>query len=238
MQAIHNDIRGTAQQKNKLGINRRFYMKTKIFMAAFVSTMLLACGDIADPALDGQSALFAKGGQRISTTSTESATDAANSGTVTESGIPNVLRFAAGASPLKTYDTTFVAHQGWKQHFVIFHEDGNYFMVLDVPASAQFVDPNGNPIPNGETVDITVHVDSTHVSFEFGPHGSYFTGKRPVLLWIYLKYVDLEGASGDPAAWYQPNTDTTWTALPSTIDKAGNWIKTELRHFSNYAIAW
>lgn len=212
-------------------------MKGRILAIAVVSSMLLACSDLADPAMDAQSALFAKGGRRAQTTSTDGTAQDTSVGTA-ESGIPHVLRFTEGAPGLRRYDTTFVAHQGWKQNFVIFHEDGNYFMVLDVPGTAQFVDADGNPVPDGEQVDINVHVDGTYVSFQFGPHGSYFTGKRPVVLWVYLKYVDLDGANGQAKIWYQPNADSDWSALPTTVDKAGNWLKVELRHFSNYAVAW
>ncbi|MDH3228119.1 MAG: hypothetical protein OEM67_13670 [Thermoleophilia bacterium] len=173
------------------------------------------------------------------TSSLETTTTAtADAGGTTQSGTFAPLSFVPGAPPLKTYDTTFVAHQGWKQNFVIFHEDGNYFMVLDVPASAQFVDENGNPVPAGAEVGIRVLVDSTAVSFEFGPHGSYFTGSRPVMLWVYLKYVALGSGGGSPSVWYQADATEPWAALPTTVDKAGNWLKVELRHFSNYAVAW
>ncbi len=219
-------------------MQKGFQMKGRIFAVAVVSSTLLACSDLADPAIDAQSPLFARGGRWAQTTTSTDATAQDNSVGTIESGIPHMLRFTAGAPGLTTYDTTFVAHQGWKQHFVILHEDGNYFMVLDVPGTAQFVDANGNPVPEGEQVEINVHVDGTYVSFEFGPHGSYFTGKRPVVLWVYLKYVDLEGASGQAEIWYQPNTDSDWAALPTTVDKAGKWLKVQLRHFSNYAVAW
>jgi len=148
------------------------------------------------------------------------------------------LGFLPGSPRLRTYDTTFVAHQGWQQSFVIFHTDGNYFMVLDVPSSAQFVDANGNPVPPGTAVNLRAKVDSTSVSFEFGPHGSYFTGSRPVMLWVYLKYVALSPGSALPDIWYQADSTQPWTATSSTADKAGNWLKVELRHFSNYAVAY
>ncbi len=218
--------------------------RARSIIAASLAMLLAACGDISEPELSGQSALFAKGGRRSTTTAstdggaTEGTVQDSSSGSTSEDGIPHVLRFAPGAPSLMTYDTTFVAHQGWKQNFVIFFEDGNYFMVLDVPSSAQFVDADGNPVPDGESVEISVRVDGTYISFEFGPHGSSFTGKRPVVLWVWTKYADLDGVDGQPKVWYQPNRDSEWKSIPTTVDKAGQWLKAELRHFSNYAIAW
>ncbi len=200
---------------------------------ASLAILIAACGDIANPAAMDQSAMFAQGGRGGNNNNT-----AQDSTATPGSQAPNFLQFVEGSPPLTTYDTTFIAHQGWKQSFVIFHEDYNYFMVLDVPGTAQFVDGLGQPVPYGTPVPITVHVDDEDVSFEFGPHGSYFTGKRPVVLWIYLKYVDVANAAGDPAIWYQPDSEADWSALPTNADKAGNWLKVELRHFSNYAIAW
>jgi hypothetical protein len=212
---------------------------TSLVTAASLGLILAGCADSTGPLPTGNGAAAlptgvmsaARRGDR-----TTSATDAPIADTA-PSGAPQPLQFLPGAPPLRSYDTTFVAHQGWKQSFVIFHEDGNYFMVLDVPASAQFVDANGNPVPYGTEVQLRVRVDNSVVSFEFGPHGSYFTGSRPVVLWVYLKYVAV-GAGGGPSIWYQADTTDSWAALPTAVDRAGNWLKVELRHFSNYAVAY
>ena len=213
------------------------------FLAAVSLTLLLgACADSTGPLPTGDrfgpapTGTMSAAGRGTRTTSATDGSTTSSTTTTTQSGAPAPLSFLPGAPPLRTYDTTFVAHQGWKQSFVIFHQDGNYFMVLDVPASAQFVDASGNPVPQGAAVNIRVRVDSAAVSFEFGPHGSYFTGSRPVVLWVYLKYVAL--GAGLPNIWYQADATQPWDPMPTTADQAGNWLKIELRHFSNYAVAY
>jgi hypothetical protein len=207
----------------------------QIIALGSLGSFLGACADSTGPLPTGGSIGLAPTSV-MSAAKTSARTTSPTDGstiTTTQSGS---LSFLPGAPRLRTYDTTFVAHQGWQQSFVIFHQDGNYFMVLDVPNSAQFVDANGNPVPQGAVVNLRARVDSTSVSFEFGPHGSYFTGSRPVVLWVYLKYVAL--GSGLPDIWYQADATQPWAALPATADKAGTWLKVELRHFSNYAVAY
>jgi len=216
-----------------------------LITAASLGSMLLACADGTGPVPTGgaisaapTSGLSAARAGKQTTSSTDGLTTTTMTDATTPTDAPAPLRFLPDAPRLRTYDTTFVAHQGWKQSFVIFHEDGNYFMVLDVPASAQFVDADGNPVPDGAEVELRARVDSASVSFEFGPHGSYFTGSRPVLLWVYLKYVDVGSSGGLPNIWYQADATLPWAVLPTTADRAGNWLKVELRHFSNYAVAY
>jgi len=166
-------------------------------------------------------------------------TTAAPSGaTTTESAAPHVLRFTPGSPPLRTYDTTFVTRQGSQRIFVISHEDGTRFMVLDVPQTAQFVDANGTPTPDGEPVNIRTLVDRESVRFEFQPHGSYFDGPRPVVLRVCLEYLDLGSSAPFPSIWYQADTSHSWSEASTTVDLTGRWLMIDLRHFSNYSVAW
>lgn len=158
--------------------------------------------------------------------------------TTSGSGLPQVLQFAPEAPPLMTYDTTHVIRQGQHSFLVIYHQNWEYFLSLDIPPSAQFVDADGMPAPDGQPVTLRARVDSTLISFEFEPHGSYFTGPRPVVLWVGLKYVDLGAGTRFPSIWYQADATDPWSELPTTVDRAGKWLKIELRHFSNYAVAW
>ena len=79
--------------------------------------------------------------------------------------MPTPLAFAADAPPLTTYDTTFVFKQGkdgvHKIHFkgIGVGADTVTFLRLTIPKFAQFVDAAGKPLPDGSTVNLTVHVD-------------------------------------------------------------------------------
>jgi hypothetical protein len=208
-------------------------------MTLAAAVAVAACGDSTAP-IDTEPS-FAKGGNAKPTreaTMIASTDDEVATAATAESGSPQMLKFAEWAPPLQTYDTTFVTYQGWRENFVIFFEDWVQFMVLEIPNSAQFVDENGQPLPDGARVEITVHVDSTHIFLEFGPHGSSFTGNRPVMLWVWYKYSDLADNPEQLRVWYQPNSSEKWNSLPTEISKSGGWLKAPLYHFSNYAVAW
>jgi hypothetical protein len=206
-------------------------------LTALSLVLLLAGCDYATDPIGGSTISAARGGRLASRDLTLSGTTS-ETDTTTQPAGPQLLTFVPGAPPLRTYDTTFAAHQGWQQQFVILHEDANYFMVLDVPNSAQFVDASGTALPYGAAFGLRARVGPSTVSFEFEPHGSYFTGPKPVVLWVYLKYVDLGASTRLPSIWYQADGTDPWSKLPTTADRAGRWLKIELRHFSNYAVAF
>jgi len=151
---------------------------------------------------------------------------------------PRVLQFADWAPRLQTYDTTFVTYQGWRENLVIYFEDWVQFMILEIPPDAEFVDSEGRPLSDGDRVEIRVQADSSKIHLEFGPHGSTFTGRKPVKLWVWYKYSDLADSPEKLAVWYRSTNDDKWGALPTEISKSGGWLKTNLYHFSNYLVAW
>ena len=65
----------------------------------------------------------------------------------------NTIRQSADAPSLLTYDTAFVAVQGQGNTFVLFYENpwagdgspGEWFMKIDVPSDAEFVNADGVP---------------------------------------------------------------------------------------------
>lgn len=196
----------------------------------------VACQDSTAPSRT-MSPELAKGGSR--TTSGSETTTAETDSTATTSTVPTPLRFAPWAPPLQTYDTSFVAHQGWRSNHVIYAEDWTQFLIIEVPVDAQFVDAQGNPVPYGTPVPLTVTVDRDRIAVQFGPHGSQFTGRRAVKLWIYYRYADLAGTSPERLRiWYQAAAGDPWSEQPTTLKQAGGWLVSELTHFSNYAVAY
>lgn len=158
---------------------------------------------------------------------------------------PTVLRLADWAPPLTTYDTTFYAVQGRPSSHALYFRQQPWelvpvkYMQLDIPSGAEFVDADGNVVPRGTIVPITVHADSGIVSFEFGPHGSRFSTRKPALLSVWWLYADLQSlfASG-LKIWYQADSTQPWGALDTQVDLAGGYLVASIYHFSNYAVAW
>jgi hypothetical protein len=154
---------------------------------------------------------------------------------------PTMLRFLTGTPPLETYDTSFVVTVGKLQGFyVCFANSKTTFLYVAIPKDAQFFDAAGNQLPRGDTVRISVRIDSVYASIQFGPHGSLFLGSKGPA-WLQMDYgaLDLGGLAPTAASiWYQPQSDSAWTALPTQVDHTNKWLTAPIYHFSNYAIAY
>jgi hypothetical protein len=157
---------------------------------------------------------------------------------------PTPLRFAPWAPPLETYDTTFTGVQGQASSDTIYFErrpgaaTRELFMVLEIPASATFVDASGRALSPGSVVRLSVEVDREVVRLSFGPHGSTFTSK-PARLYIWWQNTDLQGRPGSGLQlWYSPESDGVWRASQTQVSAANAWVVADLYHFSNYAVAY
>ena len=209
-------------------------------LKAFLTIMLLAsaaCSDANSPdvpmALAKRRTLL---DAPVATTS--STTDSA-------SREPSPIKLAEWAPPLTTYDTTFIAVQGKPSTHAIFFQQQPWmtypvkYMELNIPPGAEFVDADGMPVPRGTIVPITVHADSGVISFEFGPHGSSFSERKPATLSVWWLFADLGSLSAAGLqVWYQGNSTEPWNALTTQIDLAGAYLEAPIYHFSNYAVAW
>lgn len=117
-------------------------------------------------------------------------------------------------------------------------DEGDWFLKLEIPADAQFVDAQGNPRSDGDSVVLTAVVDSEVYVAHLEPHGSQFPGAPAVLAFNY-KYGDLRGREArDLRVWYRATNDDPWSPQPTNVDVSGHWIFAELTHFSNFAVAW
>jgi hypothetical protein len=154
---------------------------------------------------------------------------------------PFTIVQSADAPPLETHNTSFVAIQGEETSFIVHYLDpkdpGNnedlWFMRIDVPADAEFVDASGAPVADGDTVEVTVEIDATRFFVQFGPHGSTFVGRRPAILTFNFRFADLNGL--DPSKlniWYQPSAGETWSPEPTEVDLRGSTARIYLHHFS------
>lgn len=169
------------------------------------------------------------------------------------------LRRVVNAPALETYCTSFWVTQGQPKTFEIRYaaplesnggvedddkEDGTgtpgeVFLRLRIPEDARLVDLAGRPVPMGTRVLMTVAVHPSLFVVQFGPHGCGFDGKRPAVLTLNYGRAALGGRNpADLDVWYQPQAGEPWTAEPTTVDLNGNFVRVDLQHFSNYAVAW
>ncbi len=209
-----------------------------LFAIVVAGLFVAACNDVSAPLGTPD---FAKGGKGNNAETNPEPTE------VLGEVPPLTIVQSADAPPLTTYSTSFTAVQGEASTFVVFYDnpwspevdEGEWFMKLDVPMDATFMDADGNPAFYGDTVQVTVEIDSTRFFVQFGPHGSVFVGNKPATLSFNLRFAELNG--DDPRlldVWYQPYVDEPWLPEPTQVDKRGRKAVVSIDHFSNYAIAW
>lgn len=160
-----------------------------------------------------------------------------------QTGTPQVLRFAAGAPKLETYDTTFTVVQGVPSTHAIRFRDvwRTPYLVLAIPADAQFVDAKGNPLPDGATVGLRVRPDAKTLEVAFGPHGSTFGSERgtPAVLTLFFTYADRSGVDlSTTGLWHRASSADALQSVASFLDLSSLLVYGDVWHFSNYAVAY
>lgn len=152
---------------------------------------------------------------------------------------------------LETYEAAFWAVQGRRSTFRVNYvalerehaeESGERqkHLVLTIPRSTQIIRPDGSSLAEGDSIQITVTIDGARLAVEFGPDGTRFAGPEPLHLALWLVYADLTQGSGpeDLHIWYRPPDGATWEPQPTRVIAGGQAVLGELRHFSNYAVAY
>ena len=158
---------------------------------------------------------------------------------------------------LVTYDTTFVVTQGRANVLKVCYVDAappcsgaetlntgvedisSWFLKVLFHQSTQFIDPAGAPLAWGDTMQITLSIDSTAFLATFGPHGLVFDGPRQPKLSFRYTLADL--TNRDPSnlqIWYQPTSGEGWLAQLSDVNLEFDAVSMDLYHFSNYALAF
>ena len=156
-----------------------------------------------------------------------------------------VITHAPYAPPLETYDTSFTVIVGRPTSFRIHYQHSGgwarppVFMEITIPRDARLVDHDGAVHAKGDSVEIDVEIDRERFEFQLEPHGSTFTGRKPVTLWISLAYADFRTLSPELLrVWYQATEVEEWITADTEIDSGFLSLRMKLRHFSGYAVAW
>jgi hypothetical protein len=167
---------------------------------------------------------------------------------------PNALhiaRQAAAAPVLQAYSASFWAVRGQSRTLEIDYVDAEDFFRLDIPGDALLRRPDGSTILPGDSVLITVTIDSARVLFQFEPSGLVFDPNHPAKLRIdYGRADDDLDEDGDVDAgddaientwlgvWRQGNTGANWVRLGTIHSSSLEEFEADLIGFSNYAMGW
>lgn len=156
---------------------------------------------------------------------------------------------------LAQYEATFWAVSGERRGIQIDYaaDGGNSgaFLAFTVDKHSLLLRPDGTPFASGDSVAITVTVDSAEFVVRFEPTGLVFSDTKPAVLQIWYDGAD-DDLNGDGAVdgeddrieqdllgvWYQGQTDDPWTSMGTVHSVNDKWFEVDLLHFSGYAVSW
>src|SRR5213078_4124193 len=96
------------------------------------------------------------------------------------------------------------------------------FLRFRIPINGLVAGAGGVPLARGDSVRITLTIDSVLLNVDFQPSGVVFSKSSPAQLAIWYK-----SAKADP-----------WRQLWSKNDVTLELVTVALHHFSQYSVAW
>ena len=168
----------------------------------------------------------------------------------------HLLKQSATAPRLATYQVSFWAKRGTqKSVFVNYRRrPGQWFpdpfLRFKIPINGLVAGANGVPLNRGDSVRITLTIDTVSFNVDFQPSGVVFSNSSPAQLAIYYENAspDLNGDGVMDAAdqtlkeqlaiWYRGSKAGAWKQVWSKNDPSQEVVTAALYHFSQYAVAW
>lgn len=169
----------------------------------------------------------------------------------------NFLRPAAGAPPLASTSVTFTATRGQNAEATIYYAlrpgatEQERFLEFKIPNDGLAQRPDGTPITQGQSVQITITViDPERLIVEFQPSGLRFAPDKPAELRIHFGEtdddldddgdVDLHDVTleGQLSLWRQEQSGQPWVKLSSLVLHDLEEVRGELSGFTNYVVAY
>jgi hypothetical protein len=167
----------------------------------------------------------------------------------------HILQQAPTAPSLGTYRVSFWAYKGKASTVTANYQPaagesaGQPFLRFDIPKNGLAAGADGAPLKRGDSVWVTLTIDSLSFSAHFQPSGVLFSTKFPANLTMWYENADPD-LNGDGrvngldaqleqqvAFWYHA-AKTRWSKLSSNNDTTQRSISTALYHFSEYAVSW
>ena len=167
----------------------------------------------------------------------------------------HILRQSPTAPPLETYQVSFWAYKGKASTVTVNYQPaagqwgGQPFLRFDIPKHGLAAGTDGARLGRGDSVWVTLTIDSVNFSVHFRPSGVLFSNNSPANLTIWYENADPD-LNGDGvvngqdkqverqlAFWYHA-AQTRWSELSSHNDTTQLFVSTALYHFSEYAVSW
>lgn len=204
----------------------------RAWVAALLLVVLAACRDVAAPPLQPE----------LTAVSLPS-----------PAGIP-MLRQAADAPPLETYQVSFWAKDGEAASVTVNYQSadesvGQPFLRFDIPKNGLASGADGARFRRGDSILVTLTIHPVNFAVDFQPSGLWFSPGRSARLTIWYQNADpdlngdgvvdaVDQALAQHIAMWGHAAHTPWVRLPSDHNATPPSVSTVLRHFSEYAVSW
>ena len=174
----------------------------------------------------------------------------------TDSAQIHMLRQSPSAPRLQTYRMSYWARRGTQTTVQVNYRarpgqsQGDPFLRFRIPINGLVAGANGVPLDRGDSVRITLTIDSVSFRVDFQPSGVVFSKSSPAQLAIWYQdanpdlngdgRVDATDAALEQqlAIWTQSNRTDPWKQLSSGNDTTQKLVTAALYHFSLYAVSW
>src|SRR6266545_2184934 len=167
----------------------------------------------------------------------------------------HVLQQSPTAPRLRTYQVSFWARRGTQTTLFVNYRPapgqgrGDPFLRFKIPINGMVAGADGVPLDRGDSVLITLTIDSVSFLVDFQPSGVLFSKSSPAQLAIWYQDAnpDLNGdgvvdatdeALKQQLAIWTESTKSAWKQLSSRNDTTQQYVAAELYHFSSYALSW
>ena len=234
----------------------RKLIATVLLTAGFV----LACSDSAAPPLDGANMPQQRVFRPLSWKSMDAPLRFSVVGDVAGGDwqLDGEVFASASAPPLDDYAVSFWAVKGETRGVLInwLEPSGDTtiahpYLTFMVPPGGLDEAPNGRDYESGDSVVITITIDTSSMIAQFGPSGLEFDDHEPAELqyWYTGSGGDLnddgvvDQTDADIEAnlldlWQSPGSSGTWATVWSEHSLSEDWFRAGVEHFSGFAIAY
>ena len=150
------------------------------------------------------------------------------------------VRQAPTAPPLEAYRVSFWAVAGTTRKAEIRYATGEDFLEFEVGSKSLWRRPDGTAFLPGDSILITIAVDSVRFLAKFEPEGLRFSPEEPAELEIEYAKADSAFLVREPELrmWRQERAGEPWWAVdPLRFDEDLDEIEVEVLGFTRYALA-
>jgi hypothetical protein len=168
----------------------------------------------------------------------------------------HILRQSPTAPRLQTYRVSFWAKRGTQTTIFVNYRRAlgqwlpDPFLRFKIPINGLVGGAGGARLDRGDSVQITMLIDSVSFNVVFQPSGVVFSKSSPAQLAIWYQNADPDlDADGDVdaddraleeqlAIWYRGTKAGAWKQLWSKNNTMQQYVASAINHFSQYAVAW